>query len=321
VSAKEYTDTRINENIRKFLSNNIILPRGFVFHSFYDQEKNISKRIMEMMPNLKLSDFYQKVADYKNNMEAYKKFGKAVEEIKTRDKLLIRMAKDYLEKKIAPASQTSSLQIEENLGDILNKEIAIVFKHIGAKKLIFGIKDYDEIAVVLNDKRLEKILKIYLKEKNVLYFIDRQKYNLPKEESAEPKPIYDLQDALHTIEREQLDVVDTVLKLEKQALVNDILSKTNIVNTEEIENYLDKGWQRNLSSEQITAIETAIRPLLVENDKNRIEPRKLFELKGIPKDLIDSIISNYRNAAFHNGLPDNETFSKGRDEMLKYVAS
>ncbi|HEY4785467.1 MAG TPA: hypothetical protein VIH57_05440 [Bacteroidales bacterium] len=308
VSSKEYTDARINENIQKFLADNIILPRGFVLHFFYDKEKNISKRIMEFLPNLRISDFYQKVFDYKYDIEAYDTYGKKVDELKTKDKLLLLMTKNYLEKKIAPASQTTSFQIEGNVADILDKEISILFKHIEGKKITFGIKDYDEILVVLNDKRLEKILRYYLPGKKNIYFIDREKYKNPKDESGGSKQIYDLQDALHTIEREQLEVVDTVLKLEKEALTDHISGQVSVVTKEEIENYLDKGWQRNLSPEQLTAIKSVIEPLLIETDKNRIETRKLLELKGLTKEKIESIIK-YRRAAFHNGLPEDGKFN------------
>jgi hypothetical protein len=317
VSPKEYTNERITENINKFLKDNIILPRGFILREFFQTEReneNISYKINKRLGNLKLCAFYDKVLDYKNDKAKYKEFGKVIEDIKTKDKILLLMAKEYLETYIAPSGKAHTIEIETDVENVLNKEITIL-KY--GKILKFGIKEYDDILPVLNDKRLEKILSNYFtREQKTIYYIDRNKYLISKDSKTGYRPICDLQDALQTIEREQIEIVDAVLKLEKSVLVNHIGSSVR-AKQEDIENFLDKGWHRNLTEDQLNAINATIEPLLNEispkndpKEKNRIETRRLLALKGISDDEVKDIIE-YRNAAFHNGLPDKGKFADG----------
>ena len=404
VTRKEYTNKRITENINKFLKNNIVIPRKFVIDAFYKNE-NITSIITEKAKDIKLASFYDNVINYKNNFDNYKKFGIKINQQKTKDQVLLLMAKKYLDQ--LTKGTAKDLVIDTDIRNVLQKQEIIIEKEINTykltkehiadlnlgnqitanlnkienivylsedlfkqgvgkkifnknksallekakieetKKLIFNIKDYDKILPTLEDKRINKILQHYFRNKTEVLFQYRQfeedkqqekREELTQEQRFECKlnAIY-LQDALKKIDCEQIRIVDLVLKLEKEILFVLIKDENHNIPTGLIKWYFNNNYKlcltekqeesKDKNHDQIHKVVSELLKLKTKEDKsekytNRIEPEKLLKTKFTANDV--NKVKLYRNAAFHNLIPDNGMLEDGikiivkmRDEIFK----
>ncbi len=258
VTEKKYTDTRIRENIQKFLAENIIIPRGFIKNKV-SKNNSLSEHIDNKVTTEEACYYHDKIedlfiewnsippelfntADYHEKKKQAKSLfneGKKLKEQMMKDKVLFLMAKKYLNEKIVPNSTATGIRIISDCRYILQdyrtenetieKELKIekTFERSNFKiNIKFGIKEFDKILIVLNDKRLEKICRNYLKLKSgeTIHYIDREKY---KPENKSSKKLWDIQTVMKKIDEEQLQITDILLHLEEQELFKQLSEKAS----------------------------------------------------------------------------------------------
>ena len=337
VTKRNYSFERIKQNIEKFLNENIVIPRGFIKKRFFGG-KGLSNIIDKKATNEEACTYWDKLEDVysiaqnatENKREKYK-IAKTLNEQRLKDKVLYLMAKKYLEEKIT-SGKANDLKVSNEIGDILKEGIEINQKIEGKDRVLkFGINEFDRMPSILYDKRLPKILKNYLPHLDKIYLINREKYDA---ENSIFEPLWDLQDAFQKIDEEQLQVVDAILKKEEEILfehlskeaekigilpryVERYINRTTIdkvLNKEEFEKYANKGrYKDNENYQYEEKLDKLILDLLTKN--NHIKTETIFRKSNISftdkNNEACSSIRHYRNAAFHNALPENGTFEDG----------
>ncbi len=341
VSEPDYSFERVKQNIEKLLTENIVIPRGFIKKRFFGGN-GLSNIIDQKVNNEEACTYWEKLEDVysiaQNATEEKRKkykIAKNLNEQRLKDKVLFLMAKKYLEEKItktenfeADSLKSPNLTVSNKIGSILKDGIEIKKKIDGQyKTLKFGINEFDRMPGVLNDKRLPKILKNYLPHIDEIYLINKEKYDT---ENTFLESLRDLQDAFQKIEEQQLQVIDAILKKEEEILF-EYLSKEaekigilpryveRYINRTSIGEVLNKYEYNKFVNEYREKIDDLIEPLLA--DGNRIETAKLFSKSNISftdnNNEAGFSIRHYRNAAFHNALPDTGTFEEGI-KLIKY---
>jgi len=332
VTERNYSFDRIKQNIETFLNENIVIPRGFIRKYIYNNI-NLSEKINKKVENElacvycnKVKDLYTEAQSATNSKrEKYIQAKKLNEQI-IKDKVLFLMAKKYLEKKITGTGKKSELKVTNEIGEILKEGIEI---EKFDKKIKFGINEFDRIHTVLNDKRLKNILKNYLPHLEEIYYVDRKKYD---EKNLVTEKLWDLQDVYKTIDEQQLKLLDAILQkeedilfeyLSKQAEKVEILPRyverhinrttiDEVLNKEEFNKYINK--YRDILNDLISDLLT---------EENRIKTEDIFAKASIPFDeKIEGhqySIRHYRNAAFHNGLPESGTFEDGINLLDQHI--
>ena len=287
---KEHTENYTNtDNIYRLFFNNTAIPRGFIKKKFYSEEKSVNSLIEAEIEDEKLAEYYKYVKAFNEMDEGRRKKevmntkGKIISEQKAKDKILLLMLRKMYNDKIAKLDQ--NLKVVAQIDNLLDKQTKTEIE-ILAEVFWRGNKTaYGKRTISFNTNEYHKIIPFF-NEKRSNSLLLRCFNEGQNEKEIIYSEIIDY-DTIHKenmrIDAEQFYMVNVVLKteyfFEKQLNSDD---RVNLVNK--------------------------------TNEKNRIETDDL--LKGIQN---KKIIKNYRNKAFHNGIPDTGTFEEGINLLDQHI--
>jgi len=290
----------------------VSLPKGFVRKvKKMKADQSVIRLMDERAPRGEqmLAGFYDQLEERGKAAKADKEYMRSLHQQKMDDKLLWWvMAEYYRVLQSGLEDDGGGWLIDgslEMLSVLRTGELRVKPKGVD-QFVAFDLRNFHKALAVLKDKRLKHIIEHYL----------------PQELAEAPIPYEEIKKGMMRVDREQLEVVNLVLLLEKENLIHRIATELRITNKAYIGFYLEaeaphpksdvykayesckaSGFARQHQEE----IDGYLESLLDGEDLNRIAPRTLIEE--------EDLVSSYRNKAFHNELPELSRFTPGIEKL------